>query len=170
MTKQRHSPVIFKLSETTPNNPIGRCWRNSLLICIGLNFSKNVSLASCNSHIYVTIACLWIEINGIQKFALLACISTIRTNLTTVDTFGKSDVCTMWFSNESQEIPCSIVRLWKWFSLCWQNTANLPTPGNVLPTKLQYHQAWHKTNPPGWFGHFCPAITAKTKCFLMLCI
>src|SRR4029434_10382391 len=45
--------IIFKPSETTPNNLIGRCWRNSLLLCIALNFPQLFSLACPNSLVYV---------------------------------------------------------------------------------------------------------------------
>ena len=58
MTEQRHSPAIFKPSETTTNYLIGCRRQNSLLICIGFNFSQLFSLTSPNSLVYVTIACL----------------------------------------------------------------------------------------------------------------
>src|SRR4029434_11213767 len=47
--------IIFKLSETTPNNVIGRCREKSLLICIGFNFFQLLSVASSKTVVYVTM-------------------------------------------------------------------------------------------------------------------
>ena len=50
--------IIFKPSETTPNNLIGRCREKSLLICIGFNISQLLSVASPKTVVYVTMAWL----------------------------------------------------------------------------------------------------------------
>src|SRR4029434_289404 len=57
---------IFKLSETTPNNLIGRCRGKTLLICIGLNFPQLFSLATSKTVVYVTMDCLPLKLMGFR--------------------------------------------------------------------------------------------------------
>src|SRR4029434_132426 len=57
---------IFKLSETTPNNLIGRCRGKTLLICIRLNFHQLCSLATSKTVVYVTMDCLPLKLMGFR--------------------------------------------------------------------------------------------------------
>src|SRR4029434_518719 len=57
---------IFKPSETTPNNLIGRCREKSLLICIVFNFFQLLSVASPNTVCYVTMDWLPLKCMGFR--------------------------------------------------------------------------------------------------------
>src|SRR4029434_5249819 len=61
---------IFKLSETTPNNLIGRCWEKSLLICIGLHFFQLLFVESPKTVVYVTMDWLPLKCMGFRILKL----------------------------------------------------------------------------------------------------
>src|SRR4029434_3959552 len=58
--------LIFKPSETTPNNLIGRCREKSLLICIGFNIFQLLSVASPKPVVYVTMDWLPLKCMGFR--------------------------------------------------------------------------------------------------------
>src|SRR4029434_1396457 len=58
--------IIFKPSETTPNNLIGRCREKSLLICIGFNIFQHLSVASPKTVVYVTMDWLPLKCMGLE--------------------------------------------------------------------------------------------------------
>src|SRR4029434_4109658 len=58
--------IIFKSSETTPNNLIGRCREKSLLICIGFNIFQVLSVASPKAVVYVTMDWLPLKCMGLE--------------------------------------------------------------------------------------------------------
>ena len=64
MTKRCHSPAIFKPSEMTPKNLIGRCRVKSFLICIGFNFFQLLSAVSPKTVVYVRMDCLPLKCMG----------------------------------------------------------------------------------------------------------
>ena len=57
---------IFKPSETTPNNLIGRCREKLLLICIGFNIFQLLSVASPTTVVYVTMDWLPVKCLGLE--------------------------------------------------------------------------------------------------------
>src|SRR4029434_595660 len=59
--------IIFKPSETTPNNLIGRCREKSLLICIGFNIFQHLSVASPKTVVYVTMDWLPMKCMGLEQ-------------------------------------------------------------------------------------------------------
>src|SRR4029434_7476271 len=58
--------IIFKPSETTQNNLIGRCREKSLLICIGFNIFQLLSVASHKTVVYVTMNWLPLKCMGLE--------------------------------------------------------------------------------------------------------
>src|SRR4029434_10554883 len=78
MTASRHASIalsgrvvvcgnsIFKRSETTPNNLIGRCREKSLLICIEFNISQLLLVASPKTVVYVTMDWLPLKCMGFE--------------------------------------------------------------------------------------------------------
>src|SRR4029434_5832957 len=57
---------IFKLSETTTNNLIGRCREKSLLICIGFNIFQLLSVVSPKTVVYITMDWLPLKCMGLE--------------------------------------------------------------------------------------------------------
>src|SRR4029434_8457737 len=71
--------IIFKPSETTPHNLIGRCRGKSLLICIGFHYFQLVSVVSPKTVVYVTMDWLPFKCMGFRILhCLLLCVSDRR--------------------------------------------------------------------------------------------
>src|SRR4029434_3031280 len=83
--------IIFKPSETTPNNLIGRCREKSLLICIGFNISQILSVASPKTVVYVTMAWLPLKCMGFKYRVAHNGVMGFHRNTSNTESFLKCD-------------------------------------------------------------------------------